>query len=108
LLSMASVVINVAKPDRCDTNFVDRTLDGLVGVRTREVTALLASSPNFSSTIQRHRIDADERLLNAASICLNGSPLYRGSTYTVPCAEPMCSVTLTNSWSACDSTVGTS
>jgi hypothetical protein len=42
LLSMASVVINVAKPDRCDTNFVDRTLDGLVGVRTREVTALLA------------------------------------------------------------------
>ena len=42
--------INVAKPEplmslksgRCDTSLVDRVLDGLVGVRTREITALLA------------------------------------------------------------------
>ncbi|MCV7240409.1 hypothetical protein H7J70_20160 [Mycolicibacterium celeriflavum] len=50
LLSMASVVIHAAKPEpllslrpgRCDTNYVDRVLDGLIGVRNREITALLA------------------------------------------------------------------
>jgi hypothetical protein len=42
LLSMASVVINVMKPSRFDTTYVDRVLDGLIGVRTREMTALLA------------------------------------------------------------------
>ena len=47
---MASMVIHVAKPEslislksgRCDTNHLDRVLTGLIGVRNRETTALLA------------------------------------------------------------------
>jgi hypothetical protein len=50
LLSLASMVIHVAKPEslmslksgRCDTNYLDRVLDSLIGVRNREITALLA------------------------------------------------------------------
>ena len=50
LLSMASMVINVAKPEplislksgRCDTSHLDGVLTGLIGVRNREMTALLA------------------------------------------------------------------
>ena len=50
LLSMASMAIHVAKPesllslkpDRCDTSHLDRVLTGLIGVRNRETTALLA------------------------------------------------------------------
>jgi hypothetical protein len=50
LLSLASMVIHVAKPEsllslksgRCDTDLVDRVLTGLIGVRNRETTALLA------------------------------------------------------------------
>jgi hypothetical protein len=50
LLSLASMVINVARPQsrislnygRCDPDLVDRVLTGLIGVRTREITALLA------------------------------------------------------------------
>jgi hypothetical protein len=44
------MVVNVAKPEslislksgRCDTSYLDRVLDGLIGVRNRETTALLA------------------------------------------------------------------
>jgi hypothetical protein len=51
LLSAASVVIHVAKPERlvslksgrCDPDFLDRVLTGLIGVRDRETTALLAA-----------------------------------------------------------------
>jgi hypothetical protein len=50
LLSVASVAIHVAKPERllslksgrCDPNLLDRVLTGLIGVRSRETTALLA------------------------------------------------------------------
>jgi hypothetical protein len=50
LLSLASMVINVARPQsrislnygRCDPDLVDRVLTGLISVRTRETTALLA------------------------------------------------------------------
>jgi hypothetical protein len=50
LLSLASFMIHVAKPGplmslksgRRDANYLDRVLTGLVGVRTREMTALLA------------------------------------------------------------------
>ena len=50
LLSLASMVIHVAKPEplislksrRCDTDYLDRVLDGLIGARNRETTALLA------------------------------------------------------------------
>jgi hypothetical protein len=47
LLSLASMVIHVAKPEspisgRCDTSYLDRVLTGLIGVRNRETTALLA------------------------------------------------------------------
>jgi len=50
LLSLASIVIHVAKPEplaplksgRCDTNHLDRILTSLIGVRNRETTALLA------------------------------------------------------------------
>jgi hypothetical protein len=50
LLSMASVAMNVAKPEsllslnsaRCDPSLLDRVLTGLIGVRNRETTALLA------------------------------------------------------------------
>ncbi len=47
---MASMAIHVAKPEplislksgRCDTSLLDRVLSGLIGVRNRETTALLA------------------------------------------------------------------
>jgi hypothetical protein len=50
LLSMASMVINLAKPEsllslkpgECDANYLDQVLTGLIGVRTRETTALMA------------------------------------------------------------------
>jgi hypothetical protein len=50
LLSMASMVIHVAKPEtlislksgRCDTSHLDRILTGFIGVQNREMTALLA------------------------------------------------------------------
>jgi hypothetical protein len=50
LLSVASMAIHVAKPesllslnsDRCDPAFLDRVLNGLIGVRNQETTALLA------------------------------------------------------------------
>ena len=50
LLSVASMVINVAKPEpllslnsgRCDPDLLDRVLNGLIGVRNREMTVLLA------------------------------------------------------------------
>jgi hypothetical protein len=50
LLSLASMVMHVAKPEpllslnsgRCDTDLLDRVLNGLIGVRNRETTALLA------------------------------------------------------------------
>jgi len=50
LLSLASMVIHVAKPKppilvksgRCDTNYLHPVLDGLIGVRNRETTVLLA------------------------------------------------------------------
>jgi hypothetical protein len=50
LLSLASMAIHVAKPEpllslksgRCDTTLLDRVLTGLIGVRNRETTALLA------------------------------------------------------------------
>ena len=50
LLSMASMVIHVAKPEPLhiagvwprDTNHLDRVLTGLIDVRNRETTALLA------------------------------------------------------------------
>jgi hypothetical protein len=50
LLSLASMVIHVAKPEpllslksgRRDTNYLDRVLAGLIDVRNRETTALLA------------------------------------------------------------------
>jgi hypothetical protein len=50
LLSLASFMIHVAKPEplislksgRCDTNHLDRVLTSLIGVRNRETTALLA------------------------------------------------------------------
>ena len=49
LLSLASFMIHVAKPEplislksgRCDTNHLDRVLTSLIGVRNRETTALL-------------------------------------------------------------------
>jgi hypothetical protein len=55
LLSVASMMIHVAKPesllslnsDRCDPAFLDRVLNGLIGVRTRETTALLAVIAEF-------------------------------------------------------------
>ncbi|WP_036437745.1 hypothetical protein [Mycobacterium sp. URHB0044] len=51
LLSVASVVIHVAQPERlislksgrCDPDFLDNILTGLIGVRDRETTALLAA-----------------------------------------------------------------
>jgi hypothetical protein len=43
LLSLASMAIHVAKPDPLrDENHLDRVLTGLIGVRNREATALLA------------------------------------------------------------------
>ena len=50
LLSLASMVIHVAKPEplmslksgRCDTSHLDGVRTGLIGVRNRETTALLA------------------------------------------------------------------
>jgi len=50
LLSLASMFVHLAKPEplislksgRCDTNYLDRVLTGLIGVRNRETTALLA------------------------------------------------------------------
>jgi hypothetical protein len=47
LLSMACMVIHVAKPEspisgRCVTTHWDRVLDGMIGVKDRETTALLA------------------------------------------------------------------
>ncbi len=43
LLSVASMVINVGKPGRLrDETFLDNVLTGLIGVRDRETTALLA------------------------------------------------------------------
>jgi hypothetical protein len=50
LLSLASMVIHVAKPEslislksgRCDTSHLDGVLTGLIGVRNRETTPLLA------------------------------------------------------------------
>src|ERR1700682_678437 len=50
LLSLASMVIHVAKPEtvislkpgRCGASHLDRVLTGLIGVRNRETTALLA------------------------------------------------------------------
>jgi hypothetical protein len=50
LLSLASMVIHVAKPEpllslksgRCNTSHLDEVLTGLIGVRNRETTALLA------------------------------------------------------------------
>jgi hypothetical protein len=50
LLSLASMAINVGKPEalislkssRRDTSLLDRVLDGFIGVRTREITTLLA------------------------------------------------------------------
>jgi hypothetical protein len=50
VLSMASMVIHVARPEplisltsgRSDTNHLDRVLDSLIGERNRETTALLA------------------------------------------------------------------
>ena len=47
LLSMASLVIDVAKPEsltslECESNYLDRVLTGLIDVRNRETTALLA------------------------------------------------------------------
>jgi hypothetical protein len=50
LLSLASMVIRVAKPEpltslksaRCNTSHLDEVLTGLIGVRNRETTALLA------------------------------------------------------------------
>jgi hypothetical protein len=55
LLSVASMAIHVAKPeslislnsDGCDPAFLDRVLNGLIGVRTRETTALLAVIAEF-------------------------------------------------------------
>jgi hypothetical protein len=47
LLSIASVVLNVARPDLLgspegDADYLDRVLTGLIGTRNRETTALLA------------------------------------------------------------------
>jgi hypothetical protein len=48
LLEVASMVIQVGKPEpllsrrSCDTDLMDRVLNGLIGARHREVTALLA------------------------------------------------------------------
>ena len=43
LLSVASMVIHVGKPDRLrDETYLDNILTGLIGVRNRETTALLA------------------------------------------------------------------
>ena len=77
LLSMASMVINVAKPEplislksgQCDTNCLDRVLTGLIGVRNREMTALLAviaellvDDPAAQLRCRRELAERDEHL----------------------------------------------
>ena len=85
------------KTGRRDANYLDRVLTGLIGVRNRETTALLAVVGELLVDDPGQSFDADARWRNATSICRDGSPLYRGSTSTVRYAEPTYSVTLTNS-----------
>jgi hypothetical protein len=69
LLSLASVIILRAKPDRSDTTCLDRLLTDLIGVRNRETTALLAVMAELlvDDSIPRRRCqqalaDRDEHL----------------------------------------------
>ena len=77
LLSMASMVIHVAKPEplislksgRCDTSHLDGVLTGLIGVRNREMTALLAviaellvDDPAAQLRCRRELAERDEHL----------------------------------------------
>jgi hypothetical protein len=115
LLSLASMVIHVAKPEpllslksgRRDTNYLDRVLTGLIDVRNRETTALLAvvaellvddSAPQLRC---RHELAERGEHLPRWITALPRVEVYRR------CAEPTCSVMLTNSSSVCDSMVGT-
>ena len=74
---MASMVINVAKPEplislksgRCDTSHLDGVLTGLIGVRNREMTALLAviaellvDDPAAQLRCRRELAERDEHL----------------------------------------------
>jgi hypothetical protein len=116
LLSLASVAINSAKPEpllspksaRRDADYLDRILDGLIGVRVREVSALLAVIAELLVAEPAAQLDADRSWPNEAGICRDGFPRYHASRSTARCAELMCSVMLTKSWSVCDSTVGMS
>jgi hypothetical protein len=77
LLSLASFMIHVAKPEplisltsgRCDTSYLDRVLTGLIGVRNRETTALLAviaellvDDPAAQLRCRRELAERDEHL----------------------------------------------
>jgi hypothetical protein len=77
LLSMASTMIHVAKPEpllslksgRCDTSHLDQVLTGLIGVRNREMTALLAvfaellvDDPAAQLRCRRELAERDEHL----------------------------------------------
>ena len=77
LLSMASMVIHVAKPEPllslksgpCDANHLDRVLTDLIRVRTREMTALLAvvaellvDDPASQLRCRRELAERDEHL----------------------------------------------
>lgn len=77
LLSMASMVIHVAKPEplislesgRCDTRHLDEVLTGFIGVRNREMTALLAviaellvDDPAAQLRCRRELAERDEHL----------------------------------------------
>jgi len=77
LLSLASMVIHVAKPEplislksgRCDTNSLNRVLTSLIGVRNRETAALLAvmaellvDDPSPQLRCRRELAERDEHL----------------------------------------------
>jgi hypothetical protein len=116
LLSLAGMVIHVAKPEpvislksgRCDTSHLDGVLTGLIGVRNRDTTALLAviaellvddPAPRLRC---RHELAERDEHLPQWITALPQVEVYGR------CEEPMCSVMLTNSCSVCDSMVGTS
>jgi hypothetical protein len=99
------MVIHVAKPEpllslksgRCNTSHLDEVLTGLIGVRNRETTALLAviaellvDDPAPQLRCRRELAERDEHLPQWITT-LPRVEVYRR------CAEPMCSVMSTNS-----------
>ena len=108
LLSTASLMIHVAKREPRDTSRLHNVLTGLIGVRNRETTALLAVVAELLVDDPAAQRRCRHELAERGEHCRDGSRHYRGSTSTARCAEPMCSAMPTISCSVRDSTVSTS